>query len=326
MEGQQLMAMTLFQIMAASVIGLSTWRVLAAPLLYLYFLVPFGESLIPPLQILVIHFTGTGLDLFGVPNFIDGTTIQIPEGAFQVEQECAGLRFLIAMAAFSVPYVLLMYTSPRRRAFFVALFLAAAIIGNCFRVLGTVLIAHFTDKTALVEAGHVYGGWAFYMFIGLVLMLIGSVFRQEQRSPVDENPPVARGTARALLGVLASIILLAATPRVAADVLDRFGTVAIDRARIGTPMLPGCSAVPLSTAPPAPSVADSFGLGVDSSSAYQCNGDFFVLSFYRFPPRIGARPLFVSLRGAETAFRSDGTILRTEDFRRATPARLPYGT
>jgi hypothetical protein len=44
MEGQQLTAMTLFQITAAAVLGLGTWRVLAAPLLYLYLLVPFGES------------------------------------------------------------------------------------------------------------------------------------------------------------------------------------------------------------------------------------------------------------------------------------------
>jgi exosortase len=320
MEGQQLMAMTLFQIMAASVLGLGTWRVLAAPLLYLYFLVPFGESLIPPLQFLVVHFTAAGLDLFGVPNFIDGTMIQIPEGAFQVEQECAGLRFLFAMAAFSVPYVLLTYTSPRRRVLFVALFLAAAIIGNCFRVFGTVLIAHFTDKAALVEAGHVYGGWVFYMLLGLVLMLIGSVFRQEQRSRIDEVPPVARRTAHALLGVLASVILLSATPRVAADVLDRYGAVAIDRAPIEAPMLPGCSAVPLSTEAAAPSVV---GPGVSSSSAYRCAGDFFVLSFYRYPPRIGARPLFLSLRAAETAFRSDVTILHTADFRARDSREVP---
>src|SRR5215472_7826263 len=39
MEGRQLMAMTLLQLSLASLLGLRTWRALAAPLLYLFFLV-----------------------------------------------------------------------------------------------------------------------------------------------------------------------------------------------------------------------------------------------------------------------------------------------
>jgi exosortase A len=323
MEGRQLMAMTLFQVMAAALLGPGAWRTLAAPLLYLFFLVPFGEFIIPPLQSLTVHFTGISLDLLGIPNFIDGYNIAIPEGTFRVEQACAGIRFLFAMAAFAVPYVLLMYASPRRRAFFVALFLAAAVIGNSLRVVGTLLIAHFTGNVKLIEAEHVYWGWVFYVLVGLALILIGLPFRQEQRSPVNVAPMVSRRTASASLGVLALVVLLAAAPRVAADVLNRLGAGAAAAARIEMPLLPECSEEPLSAAAPAPPVADEFRLGVGSSRAYRCDGELFLLSLYRYPPRIGARPLWLSLRAAETQFSADDTIVQAEDFRAGAGRQAP---
>src|SRR5580700_8456025 len=41
MEGRQLVAMTLLEIMVAAIFGLRTWLAFATPLLYLFFLVPF---------------------------------------------------------------------------------------------------------------------------------------------------------------------------------------------------------------------------------------------------------------------------------------------
>src|SRR5439155_2478369 len=94
-----------------SILGLRTWRVLAVPLLYLFFLVPFGEFLVPPLQSLAVHFTKLGLAILGVQNFSDGVVIEIPEGTFIVHQTCSGLRFMFASAAFGVLGPFLMFRS-----------------------------------------------------------------------------------------------------------------------------------------------------------------------------------------------------------------------
>ena len=198
MEGRQLMAMTLLQIMSASLLGLRTWRVLAAPLLYLFFLVPFGEFVVPPLQVLVVHFTTAALDLLGIPNISNGVILEIPEGTFIVHEACSGLRFLVASAAFGVLYACVIFTTPLRRLLFIALSLAVAIIGNCLRVVGIILIAHFMGNAQAVETGHVLWGWFFYLIIGSVLILIGLAFRQEGHSPVHAQILQPQATAPAL--------------------------------------------------------------------------------------------------------------------------------
>jgi exosortase A len=311
MEARQLTAMALFQILVLALLGWRSWRALSAPFLYLFFLVPFGEFFVPPLQKLVVHFATTGLELLGIPVYTSGTVIEIPEGAFEVEDVCAGLRFLTAMAAFGVPYVCLAYRSPLRRALFFAVFLGAAIIGNCFRVLGTLLIAHFTANVQLVEADHTLWGWAFYLLIGAIVAVIGMVFRQERSFPVRTDAPVSRSTAGASAIALSVIVLLAAAPRVAANYLDQFGKEAATAAQITPPALAGCETVSAST--PAPSAADEYqpAAGISGSVAYRCDGDLFVLTLTRFPPRVSARALFSLLHATETP--PDAVIIRQSD-------------
>jgi exosortase A len=322
MEGRQLMALTLIQVMIASLFGLRMWRALAAPLLYLFFLVPFGEFLVSPLQSLAVHFTKIGLDLVGIPNFTDGIVIEIPEGTFLVHQACSGLRFLIATMAFSVLYACLIYTSPLRRVLFIAIAFAVAVIGNDLRVFGIVLIAHFIGNAQAVETGHVLWGWLFYAIILSVLILVGLPFRQERQSPHRANPPAAGRTPGASAIALAVIILLATTPRLAANYLDAAGAGTAVAAQIEVPALPGCTAVPLPAVLPAPTAENGFGVGISRSVAYRCRGGLFVLTLRRYPPRIGVRPLFLSLHAAEAEPDSD-IIRQTGDIRAGTAPEAP---
>ena len=116
MEGRQLMVMTLVEIFFLSVLGWRLCYLLIGPLLYLYFLVPFGAFITPALQGFTTSFIVHGLNLMNIPNYSDGFAIEIPEGSFLVAEACAGLRFLIASIAFGCLYVMLMYRSPIRRA------------------------------------------------------------------------------------------------------------------------------------------------------------------------------------------------------------------
>ena len=310
MEARQLMAMTLLQIMIASVMGPSMWRALAAPLLYLFFLVPFGEFLIPPLQSLAVRFTTVGLSILGIPNFADGIVIEIPEGTFLVHQACSGLRFLIASAAFSVFFACLIYTSPRRRALFIAAAFVVAVIANDFRVLGIIVIAHFIGNAQAIETGHVLWGWLFYVIVGSVLVLMGLVFRQERRSPVRASLPVPGRFPGAAIAALFVVVLLATMPRVAANYLDKFGPDSTVAADVSPPALMGCTIVPLSavatTANPANAApANTAGEHDPRAITYRCDDRDFVATFHRFPPRIGVRPLFASLRDAESGGGAD---------------------
>lgn len=325
MEGRQLVVLAIVQIMFASVLGWRTWQVLAAPLLYLFFLVPSGEFLVPPLQHLAVRFTKIGLDLLGIPNFVNGVTIEIPEGSFLVHQACSGLRFLVASAAFAVFYACLIYVSSLRRLILVVSFLAVAVIANDFRVLGTILIAHFIGNAQAVQTGHVLWGWLFYLIVGAVIFLIGLPFRQDRLAPTFTPVMQQRGsntlTAMSLSIVMLIVLVSASASRLAANRLDDMGNITADRIPFAMPALIGCAVLPTSETVSAPPITKS-GREISFSTAYNCDGVSFVITLYVYPGRINVRDLFLSLRAIETPPGWD-IIHQTEGVRTSNDGRAP---
>ena len=100
MEGRQLIAVGFVELLFLAILGKRLWWAMSGPLLYLFFLVPFGEFLTPQLQDVTTWFIRKGVDIVGIPAYIDGYIIEIPQGTFFVAEACAGLRFLIASIAF----------------------------------------------------------------------------------------------------------------------------------------------------------------------------------------------------------------------------------
>jgi exosortase A len=196
MEGRQLMVMTLVEIFFLCVLG---WRLayrLVGPLLYLYFLVPFGAFLTPALQGFTTSFIVHGLNILNIPNYSDGFAIEIPEGSFLVAEACAGLRFLIASIAFGCLYVMLMYRSPIRRAVFILVSIIVPIIANGFRALGIVVLGHILGNAEAATADHLIYGWLFFSVVILLQIAVGLPFRQDHRPPPAKGPaPAARPTA-----------------------------------------------------------------------------------------------------------------------------------
>ena len=204
MEGRQLMVMTLVEIFFLSVLG---WRLsyrLAGPLLYLYFLVPFGAFITPQLQGFTTNFIVHGLNLLNIPNYADGNAIEIPEGSFLVAEACAGLRFLIASVAFGYLYAMLMYRSPLRRGIFMLASIVVPIIANGFRALGIVVLGHILGNAQAAAADHLIYGWIFFSIVILLLIALGLPFRQDHRpaaaasaAPAPPRSPVRETSVRA---------------------------------------------------------------------------------------------------------------------------------
>ena len=98
-EIQQFSFIAILLVAILSCVGWEVFRTIMFPLLYLFFLVPTGEYLIPPLQAFTTRFISSGLTTFGILHFTEGTVIYLANGAFRVAEACAGLRFLIATVA-----------------------------------------------------------------------------------------------------------------------------------------------------------------------------------------------------------------------------------
>jgi exosortase A len=210
LEAAQLSMVLLFEILLLAVLGWRVFRALLAPLLFLFFLVPFGAFLVPLLQTFTAAFTVRWLQLLGIPVFADGFIIQIPAGTFEVAEACAGLRFLIASIVFGCFFATVVYRSMWRRSAFIALSIILPIVANGFRALGLVLLGHFMGDAASAMADHILYGWLFFTIVTLALIAIGMSFKEDARPSLPRTASASAPASRSQLGpVMATGLLLA---------------------------------------------------------------------------------------------------------------------
>ncbi len=242
MEARQLAAFALVLLLFLTVLGPGICRAMAAPLLYLVFLVPFGAFVTPLLQRFTTWSIDVGLGVFGVPHAIDNFTIDIPEGTFLVAEACAGLRFLIASIAFGTLYALLLYRSWLRRALFLAASMVVPVIANGVRALGIVMIGHVLGSAQAAETDHILYGWLFFVAVQLLLILAGLPFRQDvpgamppigiapglrPASPLQDGRALAAGLLLALVAASGPAVATLLASRSAPDIVAITPTLAI---------------------------------------------------------------------------------------------------
>ncbi len=209
MEGRQLVAMSFVQLMFLAVLGWRLWWALCAPLLYLYFMVPFGAFLTPWLQGFTRDFTLAGLTIVGIPFYADDFLIETPSGRYFVAEACAGLRFLIASIAFGVLYSVLIYRSYTRRTLFIVASIIIPVIANGFRALGIVVLGSILGSAEAAAADHILYGWLFFSIVILLLIAAGMPFRQDQAPLPPPAAPQAPLPGARLQAGLATLIILA---------------------------------------------------------------------------------------------------------------------
>ncbi len=210
------------------VFGLVAARGLAFVLFYALFMIPAGEQLVPLLQTLTAWICIKLLELSGIPAFIDGVFIAIPNGNFEVAEACSGVRFLIAMIAFSVLVAHLCYKSWARRIAFVAAAIALSILANGIRAFGTIYISHLTTPGFAAGVDHIIYGWIFFAIVMALLIAAGwrffdrpvddPAFAPATLQPVAPAPASARVVAVAVATGIAAVV---AAPVYAGAVLNR---------------------------------------------------------------------------------------------------------
>ena len=286
MEGRQLAAIAGFELLFLVVLGRRLYWILSGPLLYLFFLVPFGAFLTPALQRFTAVFSIVGLDLLGIPNFSDNFVIETPAGTFFVAEACAGLRFLIAAVAFGVFYALLNFRSPVRRVLFIAASIAVPIVANGFRALGIVVLGQVLGSAEAAAADHIIYGWVFFSAVMLLLVAAGHPFRESStgRAAVSDNP-TGRRDRTPVWGALATVLLVGVGPAVATAIDTRVVEVSL-------------AASPALRIPPGCDLSDP-GLSLAAGtirSSIRCGDRVFEVQIMTFPARSTASALVVERR------------------------------
>lgn len=166
-----------------AILGPRAALLLAFPLFYALFLVPFGDELIPALQLFTAEMTITLSHLSGIPATIDGLFIDTPAGRFVVAEECAGVKFLVAMVALAT---LAAWTGFRHWPPRIALVVGAAlvsILANGVRAWGTIFAAQYVGIERAGGFDHIVYGWVFFAII--IVAVLGVAWRFFDREPED---------------------------------------------------------------------------------------------------------------------------------------------
>ena len=165
----------------AACLGKAVVRGLAFPLFYAFFLVPFGEELVPPMQILTAKMSMALLALAGVPAHIEGIFISTPAGLFRVAEACSGVKFLVAMAALSALVANLCFRSWPRRLSFLAAAAVIPVLANGVRAWGTIMLAQDVGTERAAGIDHIIYGWIFFALV--IALLLAGAWRFFDRAP-----------------------------------------------------------------------------------------------------------------------------------------------
>ena len=243
----------LVMVQGAVVTLLGPWvaRGLAFPLGYAFFLVPFGEWLEAPLQLLTVRLAMPLLALAGVPATSNGVMIHAGRYWFEVAEACSGAKFVIAMVAVGVLVANLCFTRWPRRIAFLAACVGVPVLANGARAAMTMWIANLTSVEAASGVDHIVYGWVWFGVVMAATLAVG--WRWFDR-PVDApafDPARLAGPVRRRLALLpASALVLAVAAGFAI-----WGGIAAARTtplpdRLDLAAVPGWRRVPLSTRAP----------------------------------------------------------------------------
>ena len=205
--------------------GLRAGLVLGFPLAYAFVLVPFGDEIIPPLQMVTAEIATALTRWSGIETVASGILIDTPAGLFIVAEECSGVKFLVAMLALGLLVAHTCFASWNRRAWFLIACVVVPIIANGIRAWATIFLAQYVGAEAAGGFDHIVYGWFFFALV--LALVLGAAWRWFEREPEEAGwtaagiaalPHVARwegpGADRNL--VLAAILLAAGCFAVAA--------------------------------------------------------------------------------------------------------------
>jgi exosortase A len=212
----QLAAVAMLITVALAILGPHAGAALAFPLGYMLLLVPFGDELVGPMQMITAAITVWLVHLSGIKAIISGVFIDTPAGLFEVAEACSGVKFLVAMFAFAVLVANVCFISWARRIAFIALALSVSILANGLRAWGTIYAAQYIGAERAGGIDHLIYGWVFFGIVIAATLALGWRFFDRAADAALIDPKAINGSAllrklaAARSGAKAALLIVAA--------------------------------------------------------------------------------------------------------------------
>jgi EpsI family protein len=239
---QQLLVPILLQLAVLASLGRRIARLTLAPLAYLYFAIPVWEHLLPLLQWLTTQVTEFVLRLMGVATQVDGHSVTIPEGKFDIVEGCSGKRYLVIGLAFATMAGVTYDVRGRNRVTLIAIAMLAALVTNWLRVATVIYVGHVSNmQHYLVAREHLSFGYALFIPLMALIMLVARRLshRGETRSAHGAEGESTLRPSAIVWGATAVLLL---TPLLAASIRQ---TLAAPVALLPLPVMTGTWQGPL---------------------------------------------------------------------------------
>ena len=171
---------------AALALGRDVFRTILFPVVFLLFMAPAGDFLVPTLMRYTADVTVAAIRLSGVPVFQEGNNFVLPNGRWSVVEACSGIRYLIASFMVGTLYAYLNYRSTFKRVTFGAFALILPIVANWFRAYMIVMLGYLSNNRIAAGFDHLIYGWVFFGFVVILMFWIGN--RWAEPGGVDALP------------------------------------------------------------------------------------------------------------------------------------------
>ncbi len=146
------------------VLGVKEGQKFFFPALFLYCAIPFWDYLVELLQDVTVWINGVFLGFIGIPVYIEGVMVTIPEGVFEVAGGCSGLRYLIVALTLAALYAYQNYTQWRTRTALILTAVFFALLANWLRVYIIIIVGHVTNMQSDLINNHDFFGWILFAF------------------------------------------------------------------------------------------------------------------------------------------------------------------
>ncbi len=212
----QIAAVAMLITAALAILGPYAGAALAFPLGYMLLLVPFGDELVSPMQMITAAITVWLVHLSGIKAGISGVFIDTPAGLFEVAEACSGVKFLVAMFAFAVLVANVCFVSWARRIAFIAMALIVSVLANGIRAWGTIFAAQYIGAERAGGIDHLIYGWVFFGLVIVATLALAWRFFDRPAYAALIDPEAIKGSAllnalaKAHSGAMTSLLIAAA--------------------------------------------------------------------------------------------------------------------
>ena len=181
---------------------------------FLYFAIPIWDFGDGPLQRLSVIGVKAMLLLTSIPVHVEGSTVHIPEGVFEIETSCNGMHFFIVALSLAALFGEIHRDSFKVRVRQLLLAAVLAVVCNWVRIYVVIVAGHLTDmQHYLIRVSHYYFGWAVFAVCMTIFFWLVS------RTPLATPPPAVPGAMQAgpsgqrlAAGVVAALAVACAGP------------------------------------------------------------------------------------------------------------------